>query len=125
MPVLRGDVSVGLGILFPGLYSSRYSRLNDVYVYENLRIVMTYNFSFRTNIQFPTPYYVVHYTWRLYNSCFIAGLLHEKCSPFERNDFQDVVRTFLALTLVKTHLKSAFRICGEIITWLPRHLFSL
>jgi len=30
----------------------------DIYVHEN-RIVMAYNFSFRTNIQFPTPYYVV------------------------------------------------------------------
>lgn len=46
---------------FRDLYRSRYSRLNNVYVYENLRIVMAYNFSFRTNIQFLTSRYVVHY----------------------------------------------------------------
>lgn len=98
---------------FRDLYRSRYSRLNDVYVYENLRIVMANNFSFRTNIQFPTSRYVVHYTWRLYNSRLIGGLSHEKCAPFEPNDFQDVVRAFLALTLVETYLKGAFRFCGE------------
>lgn len=96
-----------------------------MHIYENFRIVMAYNFSFRANIQFPTSRYVVHYTWRLYNSRLIAGLSHEKCAPFERNDFQDVVRAFLALTPVETHLKSAFRICGELITLLLAHLFPL
>lgn len=123
--LLNSETFSKFSILFPRLYRSRYGRLNDVYTYENLRIVMAYNFSFRTNIQFPTSRYVAHNTWRLYNSRLIAGLSHEKCAPFERNDFQDVVREFLALTLVETHLKSAFRICGELITLLLGHLFPL
>lgn len=63
MSVLYEDIPVNISDIFLKLYCSRYSRLNDIHVYENLRIVMAYNFSFCTNIQFPTPCYVVHYTW--------------------------------------------------------------
>lgn len=84
------------------------------YTCENLRAIMAYNFSSHTNIQFSTLRYVVHYTWRLYNSRLIAGLLRREIRrSTKRNGFQNVVLALVSCTRRRNALKSASR-CNNV-----------